>query len=348
MLHLFRWHSMSCPHYHKGRQYKKCLCPIWVDGYIEGKRINYSLKIRDWSLAQRRVRDIESDGISAKSGPVLVHKATEAFLNEMGTRELGKNTQRKFKHLLARLKDFSEKNGFLFLTQLSSEEVRTFRATWKLAPSTASKELERLKSFFKFCVDSGWLDRNPAQVLKPPKFERVQVVPFTEDQLNLIWKACEEPRLKILAQLLLATGLRIGDASVLTRDKIVKTDQGYEIRLRTTKTGTYVNCAIQDELAKDLIGLSGTHPFWTGESTVDANSGMWRKRFGRMFKKAKVAGHPHMFRHTFITRLLVAGVPVEDVAELAGNSPAIIRKHYSAWTKERQQRLGDAVRKTWA
>jgi integrase len=64
-----------------------------------------------------------------------------------------------------------------------------------------------------------------------------------------------------------------------------------------------------------------------------------------IFKAAGLAGNPtpHQFRHTFASKLLSAGVKVDDVAALLGNSPNIVRKHYAAWIKERQDRLDDVI-----
>jgi site-specific recombinase XerD len=35
----------------------------------------------------------------------------------------------------------------------------------------AAKTLERLRSFFNFCLDSDWIEKNPAKALKPAKVE---------------------------------------------------------------------------------------------------------------------------------------------------------------------------------
>jgi len=42
-----------------------------------------------------------------------------------------------------------------------------------------------------------------------------------------------------------------------------------------------------------------------------------------------------------------AGVPIERVAVLLGNTPEIAAKHYSPWVAARQEQLEDDVRKTW-
>jgi predicted transcriptional regulator len=44
-------------------------------------------------------------------------------------------------------------------------------------------------------------------------------------------------------------------------------------------------------------------------------------------------------RHTLATELLEKGWTYEDVAEVLGNSAAIVRKHYAKWSRGRQERL---------
>ena len=49
--------------------------------------------------------------------------------------------------------------------------------------------------------------------------------------------------------------------------------------------------------------------------------------------------HAHRFRHTLATELLGSGATFEDVADILGNSPAIVRKHYGKWCPARQNRI---------
>jgi hypothetical protein len=43
----------------KGRDYLKCNCPIWADGYVNGKRTRQSLKTRDMARARKRAANLE-------------------------------------------------------------------------------------------------------------------------------------------------------------------------------------------------------------------------------------------------------------------------------------------------
>jgi site-specific recombinase XerD len=55
-----------------------------------------------------------------------------------------------------------------------------------------------------------------------------------------------------------------------------------------------------------------------------------------VFVKSEVQGaHAHRFRHTLATELLGQGSTSEDVADMLGNSAAIVRKHYAEWSKGR-------------
>ena len=46
--------------------------------------------------------------------------------------------------------------------------------------------MEYLRSFFRYCTDSGWLDANPAMVLKPPKVSLRPTLPFDDGEMRRI------------------------------------------------------------------------------------------------------------------------------------------------------------------
>jgi hypothetical protein len=44
-----------------------------------------------------------------------------------------------------------------------------------------------------------------------------------------------------------------------------------------------------------------------------------------------------------VTELLGNGGSFEDVADILGNSPEIVRKHYAKWSPARQNRIDDPM-----
>jgi integrase len=59
-----------------------------------------------------------------------------------------------------------------------------------------------------------------------------------------------------------------------------------------------------------------------------------------VFKKSGVKNaHAHRYRHTLATRLLEQGATFEQVADILGNSPDVVRKHHGKWSKGRQANI---------
>jgi site-specific recombinase XerD len=232
-----------------------------MDWTTQGRRIRKPLGLRDWQAAQLRARDIEADGLIAKTGePITIKKATEDFEKD-AKQNIRATTLHQYRNLFRQLNKFSDDRGLVFLTQLNVMEVRTFRNGWTVSPRTAGKQLERLKRFFNWCIENEWLTASPAKPLKAPKVGDTDAIPLTEDQVKSILTACDKyeggnrGRVCVLARFMLASGLRIGDAVTIDKRRIANTREGYSVVLPTAKTGTRVSCPIPDDVAKSILAL---------------------------------------------------------------------------------------------
>jgi hypothetical protein len=56
MLILYRRHKQSCAHRSEGRNYRRCRCPIWVDGSLAGQEIRKALGARVGGDSKRTER----------------------------------------------------------------------------------------------------------------------------------------------------------------------------------------------------------------------------------------------------------------------------------------------------
>lgn len=190
---------------------------------------------------------------------------------------------------------------------LTTDELLTFRSTWKNSNLSAKKKLELLKSFFRFCTAAKLVSSNPAEGIKPPKVEDVQVMPCSDDEMKKILKACDEHpsgrgenravQMRALVLLMRHTGLRIGDACTLERARI---HHGL-LTLRTEKGGTEVRIPVHPDAVEALNKIPKTSPyyFWSGESKRRTVGNIWEASFKAMFGRAGIAGHSHQLRHTF-------------------------------------------------
>jgi hypothetical protein len=73
--------------------------------------------------------------------------------------------------------------------------------------------------------------------------------------------------------------------------------------------------------------------FWTGLGAWDGHFKTVDRTLKAVFAASKVAkAHAHRFRPTLATEILIAGGTIEDCANILGDSPEIIRRHYAKWS----------------
>jgi integrase len=184
---------------------------------------------------------------------------------------------------------------------------------------------------------------------------------FTSAEMDRIIKTTHDieggSRLRVLIELMQWSGLAIRDAVTLERSRLNEYDQ---ILLYRAKTGVPVQITLPPDVAKMLRDLHSDNPryfFWTGNGNPKSAVSSYERTFRRLFKKVNLChedgtpkrAFPHMFRDTFAVNMLLAGVPLHDVATLLGHSPIkTTEKHYSPWVMARQEALTDAVKMAWA
>jgi site-specific recombinase XerD len=375
MLTIYRRHRRDClqrsePH---GRDHvdgdvfvrktltNSCRCTYWVDGFLAGREIRKTLRTQNLEKAKKDVLVWDRGERSSDEGKIAIKPATEAWIADAEDRNLAEGTIRKYRRLSHQLTAFADCHGIRFLTELDVPMLRNFRASWKDKNLAALKKLERLRGFFKFSKENGWVSENPAKKLGKPKCDERPTLPFSDEEMNRILAAAEANirkiqahgtenaiRLRALVLLLRYSGLRIGDAVGCSFDRLA----GGKLRLYTQKTGTHVHCPLPDFVVDQLDAIpkkSARYWFWTGNGKLQTAVTDWQGRLQDLFIDANVqGGHAHRFRDTFAIKLLLEGVPIERVAVFLGQQNVkVTQKHYSPWVRERQEQAEADVRRTW-
>ncbi len=319
-----------------------------MTGTIEGSPVRESLKTRSWERAEqlKTAREANLTPIEKKPAITLAH-ALQKYYERAELRKLAKKTLSKYETLKKTMTEFAEKNRITKLSDFNQERVTQFLTDRKLSAITLGKEIERVRTFFTFCQQNDWLEKNPAKYIKPPKSTDLPRLPFSDDEVNKMIAAAEDDREMAFILVLRHSALRIGDAALLRTTHFNEN----RIILRTTKSGSTVSVVIPPQLVSLLKALPtpGGYFFLRGESThPHSTSDGWRKRIKVICKDLQISpDHPHRFRHTLAKDLLQKGASVEDVAAVLGNSPAVVVKHYSQWVASRQTRLDEIVSSTW-
>jgi site-specific recombinase XerD len=244
-----------------------------------------------------------------------------------------------------KLSGFCEAEKVDSLEELTTEKLDQFRAAHGIKPSTAARELGILRMFFRFCARRKWVKDNPATEINLPRNVKPnEVAPFTTAEIRAILLTCdrigmeqyERLRARAMVLTLRYTALRIGDVSMLSKDRISGNDDKWRIFIRTEKSGQPVFLPVPPDLKLALDAVpppmgnrDSRYFFWNGIGKPKTHKAHIHRCLRVVFSKSGVRGaHAHRFRHTLATELLGRGASLEEVADILGNSPAIVRKHY--------------------
>ena len=391
-------HKRNCPKRDRP-DWARCNCMKWLYVYRDGKCKLMSTKTRSWERAEQRARELRDSfdpnrrleaelktKLKAHNGRVEVALAVDQFTKEVERLNREEATRAKYKLTLRRLQDWcaSQASPVLQLSQLDVPTLRSWIYSWTGAPTTRHNQHQRLRAFFRFCQEQGWITENPAKRIRNISLQQEETLPFTRQQFDALIEATyyydgrgkqrtgestNSRRVRAYLRLLRWSGLRAGDAACLAKSKLREDDSLFLYQAKVkSKASAPVYVLLPHEVAEELRNVpagSSTHPdylFWSGRSKRKSEVSNWQKIFSKILSRAiemspelfldatgqRKPAHLHMMRDTFAVEYLLAGMPLEEVSRLLGHSSVTItQKHYAPWVFERQQRLAASQRAAW-
>lgn len=237
--------------------------------------------------------------------------------------------------------------------------------------STLNERLIRLKAIFRwayrkrYVLDISFLDQID-KFADVPHREKIEDKYMEEDELALVMKCMKCKPWHLLTEFLVLSGLRIGEAISLKKEDIdsdfIHVRDTYSLVTEEdgpTKTGTSTrDVPIQTQL-KDCIRrinafvlrrqLCFGHKsdlFFPNEFGEHISYGAYKEYLARITQK-KLGRRltPHALRHTHVSLLAAAGVPLEVITRRVGHKDSkITRDIYFHVTKKMKLADADAVR----
>lgn len=196
-------------------------------------------------------------------------------------------TKKLYKRYMTKLID---ELGAIHITQLTKKRVQSFRDAFKSATS-ANEHLKFLKAAMNYAQEEDLLNNNPIHKVKlrdTGGIGRVAWMPADIEKYRSVHPEGTWQRLTL--ELLLATGCRISDVVLLTRDNIGKHVQYDTIEYVSKKTKTKCHICIPDTL-KPLLHRAYRDGGHILRNPVTEKSYTTPSSFAYHFKKAcKAAG----------------------------------------------------------
>lgn len=199
-------------------------------------------------------------------------------------------------------------------------------------PATANRLLATLQHMFSKgmeweMADEATVNRVKKVKLLPENNRRLRFL--SAEECDGLIKACS-PHLRPIVVTALHTGMRKGEILSLQWDKHVDLVHGF-ILLDLTKSGKRreipINKTLMDELKRIPRHLKSPYVFVDGQGK---RYGDVRRSFATALRKTGIKDFSfHDLRHTFASRLVMAGVDLTTVKELLGHATLDMTLRYA-------------------
>ncbi len=257
-------------------------------------------------IASRTAQRVKPGSMSA----LIAH-----YYNSPEFRGLKDSTKVTYRGILER---FREDYGHLSVAGLQRTHVRAIIGEMEDRPAAANNLLRRLKMLMLIAMDDGWRTDDPTYRVKGFKIDSDGFHTWSDEEIARYRKRHPAGTKADLAlTLLLYTGQRRSDVVKMGWQHI----DGDRIRVRQTKTGTFISIPMHSELKAAIAGLPKENMTFLiteyGKPHSVKGFGAWVK------KRATEAGledcSAHGLRKAAARRLAEAGCSNQEIKAITGH-----------------------------
>jgi len=242
-----------------------------------------------------------------------------------------------------------EQNLFIFasyikkpIATVNTMDLRMFLAVRckNLKPSSTNTQMSILKSFFGWLYEEEYIPTNPSKKLKQTKEPKRLRYALTDEEIENLRQVCSTDKEKSLLEFLVSTGCRLSEATQIDIDSI----NWFELSLNVIGKGNkerkvFFTIKAKILLKKYLKNRKGkSKALFISEKAPYARLGnrgieyiIHRIALRANFDKSVF---PHLFRHSFATHNLNAGMPLPILQKLMGHTSADTTMIYAEMSEE--------------
>ena len=256
------------------------------------------------------------------------------FLQE--EKKLSDNTLQSYQRDILQYQEYVEKNKINY-AKAKQEDIKKYLEYLKeigKKPSTASRNLASIRSFYQFLIRAKKAKHDPTQEIQSPKIEKRVPSILTSQEVELLLEQPKDVDLKgirdkAMLEFAYATGMRVTE--IISLDITDVNIDGASVICRTSAKqrniplGTMSLKALKEYIEQArpvLIKNENEQALF-----VNINGGrLTRQGFWKIIKYYKEQAHitkditPHVLRHSFATHLLQNGADLKAIQTMLGHS----------------------------
>ena len=267
---------------------------------------------------------------------------------------LSKNTVQAYRRDIASFIDFVELDDINLITRLHISSYIMDLRELGIAPSSMSRKISALKSFFKWACANEYLSNNPISSIEPAKLPKHLPKVLSSNDIEMIMHADLSLLERTILEMLYSCGLRVSELCKLKLCDINMQSQniicyGKGAKERIVPFGDYAKQILLSYL-KDREIVVNSLDINTDYLLVNENGRMMTRQdiYRIVHKLGAIINKdisPHTLRHTFATHLLENGADLRVVQELLGHSDVATTQLYTHISKKRLKDIYFSVNK---
>ena len=267
---------------------------------------------------------------------------------------LAQNTVNAYRRDISSFIDFVEIEDINLITRLHiSSYIMDLRETG-IAPSSISRKISALKSFFKWASANEYLKNNPISSIEPAKLPKHLPKVLSNQEVEKIMHSDLSILEQTIFEMLYSCGLRVSELSKLRINDInIKSQNiicyGKGSKERIVPFGDYAK-QILAKYIKNRELITESNNLKTDLLLLNTNGRLVTRQdiYRIVHKMGNIINKdisPHTLRHTFATHLLENGADLRVVQELLGHSDVATTQLYTHISKKRLKDIYFSVNK---
>ena len=258
----------------------------------------------------------------------------ESFISSKQIEGCSDRTIKYYKEIIDKFNDSFDKS----IKRISTEEIRSYLSNYKETSTCGSTTIDNIRrvlsSFFSWLEDEDYIIKSPIRRIHRIKTPTTVKEVLTDENLEKLRDECENIRDLSLIELLISTGMRVGELVNLNISNLNFEDRscivlGKGNKEREVYFDAKTKLHLKEYISKrndtnDALFVSLREPHQrlsiSGIELIVRNLGV-----NTNINKV----HPHKFRRTLATMAIDKGMPVEQVQKLLGHVKIETTMHYA-------------------
>ena len=265
----------------------------------------------------------------------------DLFIEDLRRKNRSEATIVAYAKDLEQLLNYFSKNGIDSFDKVTIEDLEAYKQSLQdsnYTPKSISRKINSTRTFFKYLLENGIIQDNVAEKLSHPRFEIKPPRILSEMEYRSLRDVSRvDIRLYSIVEILLQTGIRIGELAALTLDDIRQSKDGKIDFLYIKASGSHPARKVPlNKSAKNAIDeYMNIRPETEDDTLFVTKNGRAllvrniRTAIDKAFEKAGIKNAKvNDLRNTFIAHHLANGVDLQVVSKLVGHKRLTTTEKY--------------------